>query len=203
MQANHIYYFFRHGQTDWNLENRFQGHTDIPLNAHGFKQARELPPILENLGMNHIVSSDLLRAKETACVVAEALGLTLQLDPRLREAHLGQAQGLTSSEIRIRFGQELLLQWRSHSREARSVRYPEGESGYEVLARVSDAIRALSPLPNGSKIGVCTHGGVIRRLLQATHPEPHLHHPIPNTVVYAFRSDMSSSLGLKFEARVR
>lgn len=182
------FYLFRHGETDWNLQNRFHGHTDTPLNARGRQQALELPSLVGSLGLTHLVSSDLSRARETARVLADHLKLPLKLDARFREAHLGAAQGLTAPEIVDRFGQPLLEAWRSHNPDALSTRYPGGESGQEILLRVMDGLRELSQLPGGSQIGICTHGGVIRRMLQLLHPEPSAHHPIPNTAIYVFHS---------------
>src|SRR5947209_8391773 len=107
-------YLFRHGETDWNAEGRFQGHLDIPLNEKGRAQARALVEKLKLASIEAIVTSDLSRARDTALVSAQALGLPIFEDRRLREAFLGDAQGLTSEEIRLRFGDELTDRWRSH-----------------------------------------------------------------------------------------
>src|SRR5204862_7367541 len=88
----------RHGETDWNAEGRLQGHTDRPLSDYGRRQARELAGDLENEGLVAIYSSDLARARETAEIVGERLGLPVALDPDLREKDWGTWEGLTSVE---------------------------------------------------------------------------------------------------------
>src|SRR5690349_8413010 len=102
MNKKHLF-IFRHGETDWNVEERFQGHLDIPLNDNGRNQARELGQKMKHFGLEAIFSSDLCRASETAQIVAQSINVPIFKDPRLREAHLGQAQGLTRTEIESQF----------------------------------------------------------------------------------------------------
>lgn len=90
--------FIRHGLTDWNIERRAQGQSDIPLNNKGRKQARQLATRLKNSKWHLIFSSDLLRASETASIVADSLGLVVQTDQRLREIHKGETEGTTLEE---------------------------------------------------------------------------------------------------------
>ena len=84
----------RHGETDWNVEARLQGSTDIPLNAHGIRQAYATAQALADERFGVIYSSDLLRATMTASVIAEAQHLPMEIEPRLRERNLGMLQGL-------------------------------------------------------------------------------------------------------------
>jgi 2,3-bisphosphoglycerate-dependent phosphoglycerate mutase len=84
-------WLIRHGLTDWNLEGRYQGQSDIPLNAEGLAQARRLAERLKGTSIEALFSSDLLRAYQTAKILGECLGLPVQADPRLREIH--QASG--------------------------------------------------------------------------------------------------------------
>src|SRR4051812_29193375 len=102
-------FLFRHGQTDWNVQERFQGHIDIPLNDQGRVQARGLVPALRQSLIEAVLSSDLTRALETAQIVADALDLPVYQEVGLREAFLGAAQGLTRQEIEEQFGVELAL----------------------------------------------------------------------------------------------
>jgi probable phosphoglycerate mutase len=180
-------FVFRHGETDWNVEERFQGHLDIPLNANGRKQAAALIDVLRQNQVEVILSSDLSRARETGQVVASALGLPVLEDPRLREAHLGQAQGLTRHEIEAAFGEELARRWRSSHVSDADISYPGGETGAAIMSRVFEAFSsffAASETAHYRKIGVATHGGVIRRIAQKLLPPGSPHVPIPNGVLY-------------------
>ncbi len=93
-----------HGRTDWNDVRRFQGQSDIPMNALGRQQAQCLARSLRHEKIVTILASDLSRASETAAIVAGELGLTVQLDPRLRELNFGGWEGLTWQEIAARDG---------------------------------------------------------------------------------------------------
>ena len=93
----------RHGETDWNVARRIQGHTDIPLNHTGLEQARLLAQSLADEQFDAIYSSDLGRARQTAEAVAHRLHQTVRLDPLLRERHYGEFQALTYDEARARF----------------------------------------------------------------------------------------------------
>ena len=80
----------RHGQTDYNLANRAQGHLDVPLNETGRAQARGVAPVIAAYAPSFIWSSDLVRASETAAIVAEVCGLEVTTDARLREFAVGE-----------------------------------------------------------------------------------------------------------------
>ena len=96
----------RHGETDWNLAGRAQGHADIPLNATGRAQARAVARVLAGFGPVRLWSSDLMRARQTADAIAEATGLTVECDPRLREYDAGERSGLTHEEAAERYPQQ-------------------------------------------------------------------------------------------------
>lgn len=87
------FYFIRHGQTDWNVKKMIQGHTDIPLNAHGIAQAQEATALLANLGITRIVSSPLARAHKTANIINEILHVPLHTHNGLKELRLGSLEG--------------------------------------------------------------------------------------------------------------
>jgi broad specificity phosphatase PhoE len=93
------FYFLRHGQTAWNVEGRFQGHSDIPLNEVGLAQARDAAKILARCPIDLIVASPLIRARRTAEVVSEALDRPLLLDDELKERHFGALEGLVVNEV--------------------------------------------------------------------------------------------------------
>jgi len=181
-------WIFRHGETDWNAQERFQGHTDIPLNDTGRAQAAALIPKLEAAGLQAILSSDLSRAQETARIISETIQIPIFTDSRLREAHLGHAQGLTRTEIEAQFGEDVARRWRSFHVTDADVSYPGGETGLEVMNRVFAGLADFMHEPGAGsefhRIGISTHGGVIRRLMQKILPPGHGPVPIPNTVVY-------------------
>ncbi|HWE80121.1 MAG TPA: histidine phosphatase family protein [Gaiellaceae bacterium] len=146
----------RHGQTDWNLERRWQGHADRPLNLLGREQAAALGASLTAAGLGAIHTSDLLRARQTAEIVAELLHLPVEIDARLREVDVGEWSGLTTPEI------ERLYPAGNDRRLAGGTGWDRGES-YEALgARVVEALMAISAARPDGKALVVTHGGPIR-----------------------------------------
>jgi len=180
----HWLYLFRHGETDYNREHRFQGHLDIPLNEEGRRQATRLIPALKHVGIDCILSSDLMRARETAEIVASQLKVPVFETPGLREAHLGAAQGLTTEQIAERFGQALVEKWRSPDLSDADVSYPGGESGREVLTRALESMEQFIKSSTHTRIGIATHGGVIRRVVRSLLKDREIFIPIPNGILY-------------------
>jgi broad specificity phosphatase PhoE len=97
---------WRHGQTSWNVERRFQGTTDVQLTETGVAQARRAARLLASLRPDAIVASDLSRAASTAAELAALTGLDVTHDEALRETYAGVWQGLTHEEIVVRYGEE-------------------------------------------------------------------------------------------------
>jgi probable phosphoglycerate mutase len=194
-------YFFRHGETDWNVEGRIQGHVDVPLNDKGRGQARSLVPILKKLGIQALLSSDLCRASETAELIAKPLGLPVHVSEGLREVHFGRIQGLNREEIATQFGftfaRDVMARTLS---DAELVQYGT-ETSEKVINRVTHAfIDLLAKHGQGQyqKLAVVTHGGVIRRLIiQATKDDP-FYSAIPNGTLYPMTF---SSTEKKFQLR--
>lgn len=149
---------WRHGRTAWNVENRFQGATDVPLDEVGLGQAQAGAPALAAMGPSMILSSDLSRAVQTATVLADLVGLPVVTDARLRETDGGAWQGRTREEI-MEMGSDLFLGWIA----GHDVRPPGGELRGEVVARVMAAITDhLAAVPQGGTLVVASHGGAIR-----------------------------------------
>ncbi len=142
----------RHGETDWNLERRYQGHLDPPLNAAGRAESDKLAKALVGERIQAIYSSDLRRARETAEIVGAALGLPVLADPGLREVDLGSWAGLTRDEVAERFGKSA-----TH----------DGETRGEHRERVVEAVRRIAARHPGGCILIVTHGGSIRALERA------------------------------------
>ncbi len=101
---------WRHGQTDWNVANKFQGHTDIPLNAVGEYQVLHAARLVIDMKPTAIISSDLVRAQKTAQALADITGQEILTDPRLRETNCGKWEGLTGDAIR-EYDLDNLRQW--------------------------------------------------------------------------------------------
>jgi glucosyl-3-phosphoglycerate phosphatase len=149
---------WRHGQTAWNLQDRFQGHTDVELDPVGLDQAARAARLLAALKPHAIVSSDLLRARATAEALARLADLPVREDPRLRETFGGTWQGLTVDEIRT-MDADAYSRWRA----GEDVPAGGAESRTDVAARVGPAVLdAVSPVPAGECVVVVTHGGSAR-----------------------------------------
>lgn len=149
----------RHGETDWNAERRWQGHSDIPLNERGREQARALAAELADEPLAAIYSSDLLRAYETAKTVAEHKRMTVIVDQALRETNLGVWEGLTSAEIEQRFPDD----WRTW-REGGIPSGRGGETPVESRDRIVAAANRIAAAHPGEQVLVVAHGGVLRHL---------------------------------------
>jgi hypothetical protein len=121
---------WRHGQTTWNAERRFQGQSDIPLDQTGLTQAERAARLLAGLRPDLIVSSDLIRASATAAPLARLTGLEVTLDKDLRERHGGGWEGLTDGEIRAQYPVEHAT-WTP----------PDGEPAIVVADRVAAALQ--------------------------------------------------------------
>lgn len=151
----------RHGETDWNRELRFQGQMDVPLNAVGHEQARRLAERLAAERVQQLVSSDLLRARQTAEPLGahplRPLPLTPELDAGLREQHFGVAEGLRVSDIKRQHAQA----WDQWVRFEADYAFEGGESMRRFHARVIAALRALARRHEGKTLAVVTHGGVL------------------------------------------
>jgi broad specificity phosphatase PhoE len=143
----------RHGETDWNLQRRVQGHSDTPLNETGRAQALALAETLEGAELDAVYSSDLARASDTARVVADRLGLEVTVLPELRERHFGSWEGLTDEEIFARYP------------GARSGSWGDGETKEEMRKRVLRALRQIAAEHPRGRVLVVTHGGPVRALL--------------------------------------
>ena len=155
----------RHGQTDYNVDGRMQGHIDSCLTDAGHEQAAEAAPVLASLAPDRLVSSDLRRAVDTAEVVGAACGLPVKFDPRLRETHLGLWQGHTVAEIERDYPGAIAA-WRSDPAWAP----PEGESRIDVVARsrpVVDELDAEFADSDGASetVLLVAHGGLIAGLV--------------------------------------
>jgi 2,3-bisphosphoglycerate-dependent phosphoglycerate mutase len=164
--------FIRHGETDWNRQQRFQGQIDVPLNATGQAQAARLGQRLADEVGYTLISSDLTRAQQTAAPLAAAWQQTPLLVPGLREQSFGVLEGLDAPTIQ-REHAALWQQWLAHDG---SFTLPGGESLQQFHARVMHAVAGLiaqqqaqdqAQQPGqrlGQRLAIVTHGGVLDML---------------------------------------
>lgn len=192
----------RHGETDWNRERRIQGSTDIPLNDAGRAQAkdaaaalrRSLDPAVPVL----VVASDLSRARETADIVAGEFGTTVsRLYPALRERAYGEAEGVATAEVRLRWG------------DPQTAEIPGAEPWPDLRRRAVRAIRQVArdarreSAPGAASVIVVTHGALIREVVRhATRGDlPAAGARLPNGAAYTLllereRMRVLSSIGI-------
>ena len=146
----------RHGQSEWNAAKRWQGQADIDLTGTGRAQARLAAERLASdpgFTFRAVVSSDLKRARETATIIASVTGLELLgADPRLRETHVGEWQGLTHDEIE--------RDWPGFLGSQR--RPPGFETNESIVERVSAAFADLTARFDGGSLLVVSHAGIVR-----------------------------------------
>lgn len=145
-------YLIRHGQTDWNIEKRTQGHIDIPLNKTGEEQAISIAQEISNLKIDQIFSSDLKRAKQTAQIINQFFNLPITYDKRLREFNYGQFEGRFSCDISE-------AEWDLFNKAPEQL---NAESKEAVYKRVNAFCDQLDKTKN---ILIITHGGIMRMLL--------------------------------------
>lgn len=151
----------RHGQTDWNLEHRFQGHADIPLNASGIRQAEAAAMALRDQPFDAVYSSPLTRALQTAEVVRPSA--QIGTDPRLMEINVGSWAGLTWDEIT----QEMPGYEEKYANGIDFRRSPTGETLADIVARGLPAVEEIAERHRGGTVLIVSHGLLLNRVLHA------------------------------------
>src|SRR5262245_8529150 len=156
----------RHGETDWNRDNRFQGHADPPLNDRGRVQARELALEIRRERFASAFTSPLRRALETAEILVAGLGVDVMLDPDFKEADVGSWSGLTRDDVApgFRTGSARWLEY-GHGGD-------DGETYDELGARVVSGLLRIAVSHEGETVLAVTHGGPIRSALAAAERVP-------------------------------
>lgn len=155
-----IVYAVRHGETEWNLIGKQQGHMDSPLTALGIKQAYALATGLMNRGIEFIISSNLGRALKTAEIIASKLKLSVTTNELLRECHLGSLQGFTKDEWRKKYPNE----WSVYQSGDPDYCFPGGESARQRNERAVKCVEVLAQQYKGNVILIVTHGGILSGL---------------------------------------
>lgn len=173
------FYIFRHGETDYNKEQRWQGQgIDIPLNETGLIQAEKLANKLKDYKLEVVYSSPLIRARQTAEKVAAQQNIKVKILNDLTESCVGVCEGMLRSEVAQKFP-DIWSEW--YGKEMiMTTRWPEGESKLEVQQRMFKAFNRM--LSTSEKvIGVASHGGAMRYFLLAFGYGPH---KMPNTALF-------------------
>lgn len=159
----------RHGETDWNRELRFQGQVDVPLNAVGHTQAQRLAQRLAVEPVHHLVSSDLLRTRQTAQPILDlartAQAPSLVTDAMLREQNFGRIDGMRVEDIKTQHADV----WAGWTQFQSDYAVPDGESTRQFHTRVMDAMHRLAAAYAGQTLVVVTHGGVLDMLYRTVH----------------------------------
>ncbi|MDJ0720970.1 MAG: histidine phosphatase family protein [Desulfobacterales bacterium] len=155
------FFLMRHAMTVWNRDGRIQGQMDTPLAPEGEKQIEAWRGVLKPLALDLMCSSDLGRARATARGLNQDLALPLFIEPRLREQDWGRWTGRIHRRLRTedaeRYRREIAQGWHFQP--------PAGESHLQVLERALSALADLAHRPEGQRILVVTHEGVIKCLI--------------------------------------
>ena len=151
-------FLIRHGQTDWNLAGKLQGHADIPLNEKGRAQAQKLAQFLKekHVSLAALYSSDLQRAHQTAQAISQVFSLEIILASDLREGDFGKIQGLTIKEYNEQYGSFNYLAMPEEI---------EAEPRSKVIARVMSYLHMIVQKHQGQHVAVVTHGAALRSVL--------------------------------------
>lgn len=151
----------RHGQTDWNRAQRFQGQSDVPLNEVGRQQAMALANRLSDKVIDVIYSSDLQRALETARGIAQQHTCDVQVEANLREINFGDWEGLTYDEIKKKQPQSLAA-WENDIYKNAP---PNGETLEQLTMRVQAVLEDLRAKRTDKTVLLVAHGGVLQTLI--------------------------------------
>ncbi|MCH5272815.1 MAG: histidine phosphatase family protein [Lachnospiraceae bacterium] len=145
------FYVARHGQTEWNAENKVCGITDIPLTEKGIAQADELAVQVKEKNIEIIISSPMKRAVATSRIISEKWHIPMMTDDRLVEQNYGVYEGVDRND-------ELFLA----NKKNFAYRYPDGESMMQVAARVYTFLNEIKKQYDGKNVLIISHGGVCR-----------------------------------------
>ncbi len=154
-------YIVRHGETDSNIRHTCLGHKDIPLNAAGFEQAKELIGKFRDIPIDAVYSSPLSRAVDTAAGVADEKGLKINISRGLIERDFGDWDDMTFEEIEAKYPQEY-AEWRENWT---GFKIPNGESSDEAQARISAAVDKILLENYGKCVLIVTHLGTARHII--------------------------------------
>ncbi|MGF7185780.1 alpha-ribazole phosphatase [Desulfitispora alkaliphila] len=154
-------YLIRHGETEWNIAQRYQGHTDVGLSDVGREQTQLVAKRLKEQGVDIVYSSDLVRAHDTAKQIGLETGAEVIVNSDLRELNFGEWEGKTFTEIQNEYG-DLVERW---YRDPVNLLIPGGEKFTDLRQRSSDFVGKILEDNKGKRIAVVSHGGTIRTII--------------------------------------
>ena len=192
----------RHGETAWNAEGRIQGMLDVPLNALGLQQAQRVGDELARIvDVAEMVSSDLVRTRETATPITDATGFEPRFDARLRERHFGIYQGITYEEWRIKDAEGIA---RFHAGEPDYG--PEGgETAQQFLDRCVSVVTDLVMVSRERTLLLITHGGVVSSMVRHSNglnPQSVRTWSVPNASISEWRVEWANDAPIFYCDRV-
>ena len=151
----------RHGETEWNAQRRYQGQTDVPLSALGIQQAELIAERLATLKIDAVYASDLIRAWETAQIIAEKCGLNVLSEPCLRELKFGVLEGLTFDEAQAQYP-GMIAAWQEDFNNA-----PEGAETIDLFnTRIVSLLEDLKQKHDEQVVLLVAHGGSLSEILR-------------------------------------
>jgi len=154
-------YLVRHGETEWNHERRYLGHSDIPLNKTGKQMAEALSRRIEGFNVDLILASDLKRTFETASILNKVLKTNIKTEPRLREVFFGDLEGVQSEEARRVYAEDL-KKWTEDSEYP----LPGGESLQDLSQRLMALLHEVKQMDSIDSVMLVTHSGVLRMIMR-------------------------------------
>jgi broad specificity phosphatase PhoE len=181
-------YITRHGQTDWNNENRIQGQIDIPLNSLGVEQAEVVRDELAETHFDRVFSSPLSRAYQTAQIIAAKHDLKVVKDERITEGHFGKLEGEKPGSKLIDFD----VEWTREMLEPLEV-----ETNEDFFARVADFIDEMAEKYENENILVVCHGGTYRQFYQYFNGRVKLYWDVPPLHNCEYVSYAAHNMGLQ------
>lgn len=156
-------YLVRHGETKWNIENKYQGASDIPLSPVGIEQAQALARKIKAFKIDKIYSSDLSRAYETAKMIAKEKNLEIECMPGLREISFGEWEGYTIAQLKELYGDS----YKKFFLEPHKYPFPGEGSMVAVQTRITKAVSEIVKKHPRGDILIVSHGGVLKVLIMS------------------------------------
>lgn len=154
-------YLIRHGETEWNVSRKIQGHKDIPLTDTGIKQANLIADRLMSEDIDIIYSSDLKRAYDTAKIIGDKIGLEPNPRKEFREINFGIWEGLYNDKIGLEYGEEIYL-WR---KEPEKLKIEGGETLKEVQLRAMRELESIMNMNQDKNVLIVSHGVTIKTMI--------------------------------------